>query len=174
MTRLRVLLVALLAAVVVGCAAVPKTLAEARPALVLAYEAGFRAWTYLDGVNAGQYSARAEAVREAIEHARPEIEKQCGDMVALCMLSAYQDIMSKWERESGYGVRTVAIESAREGLSLFRAAISSDEMDTKLAVDSATSTAKDLRTVAVSLDAQGFTSSAVVDRGIAALEGVFR
>lgn len=126
MTRLLASLLAIVA--LVGCAGTPdpKTVAEARPELVVAYEAAFRAWVYLDARNAALYEQRAEMTRDALVKHIEAFAAECGENTPACMTAAYDDLMADWEKESGYDKRTVKLELARKGLAAMRALLSSD------------------------------------------------
>jgi hypothetical protein len=104
----------------------PRTVAEARPELAVAYEAGLRAWVWLDARNAALYEARAELVREAILSQEERFVAECGDSAPQCMLAVFDQLMTAWEKESGYDVRSRRLETARQGLAALREALSSD------------------------------------------------
>jgi hypothetical protein len=104
----------------------PRTVAEARPELAVAYEAGMRAWVWLDARNAALYEARAEMVTAAILDQRAAFEAECGDAAPQCMLAVFDQVMAEWADETGYDARLRRLEVARQGLEAMRAVLASD------------------------------------------------
>lgn len=169
-----VLLAALMVATsLAGCNSTPdpKTVAEARPELAVAYELSFRAWAWLDARNSTLYGAHSGLVIDAIKKHRAEFEAECGDQAPQCMLAVYKQVMAEWEAESGYAVRTRRLEVVREGLEAMLSVLDSDP-DGGL-VDWAPAVLKTLgamSSLADELKASGVDIPDVVADGLAALK----
>jgi hypothetical protein len=121
-------LVIALAVLFAGCHSVPepRTVAEARPELAVAYEAGMRAWVWLDARNAALYESRAEMVTAAILEQRAAFEAECGEAAPQCMLAVFDQVMAEWSTETGYDARLRRLEAARQGLDAMQAVLASD------------------------------------------------
>lgn len=178
MTRaLALFLAAVIAATsLAGCNSTPnpKTVAEARPELAVAYELTFQAWAWLDGHNAAGYEAHARLVTKAILEKRKEFADTCGEVFAeQCMIAAYNAIMAEWEKESGYDKRTERLEVARKGLRAMSSVLGSDPdggaFDWAPAV---LTVASALNALAKELEASGVDLPDVVEAGLEAIGGL--
>lgn len=149
----------------------PKTVAEARPELVVAYEAAFRAYTYLDARNAALYESHSAAVMGAIKDSVGAFVEACGDKAVICMTDAYDRAMREWEAASGYDKRTDKLEAARQGLMAMRAILETDPNGNLAAwAPAVIATLNAIRALAEELKKAGVPIPEVVDAGMQALK----
>lgn len=156
-----------------ACSSTPqaRTVAEARPELAVAYEAAFRAWTWLDARNAALYEGHARTVRGALLQLIDQFLAQCGDQAPACMTAAYDGLMADWEAETGYGERTERLERARVGLEAMRAVLATDpEADMGTWAPAVLATLRALTALGDELKAAGVKLPEVVETGLAALK----